>query len=180
MCAFKICIPWNSWHMYKFPVIKLSYNVTLPRHADDISGVISDQIPKPSFPLSYLQTSMCGFPSHLQWWLITEKPVMHFYPWAYRPVRQALHVQRSLEYHITLPLQFHHVNFIFCGILWWKIMKKFLIFHRQGSITTRLIPDSCYDSNESYGSASPETTWNRRRCFGRTQASRGTNEHAKI
>lgn len=166
--------------MYKFPVIKLNYNVTLPRHADDIGGVISDQIPKPSFPLSYLQTSMCGFHSHLQWWLITKKPVMHFYPWAYRPVRQALHVQRSLEYHITLPLQFHHVNFIFRGILWWKIMKKFLIFHRQGRITTRLIPDSCYDSNESYGSASPETTWNRRRCFGRTQASHGTNEHAKI
>lgn len=166
--------------MYKFPVIKLSYNVALPRNADDISGVISDQIPKPSFPSSYFQTSMCRFPCHLQWWLITEKSVKHFCPWAYRAVQQALHVQQSLEYCITLPLQFHHVNSIFHGIVWWKTLKKFLIFHRQGHIMTRLIPDSCYDSNEMYSSASPETTWNRRRCFGRTQASRGTNKHAKI
>lgn len=34
------------------------------------------------------------------------------------------------------------------------------MFHRQGHITTRLIPDLCYDSKESYSSASPETTWN--------------------
>lgn len=57
--------------------------------------------PSLPFPLSYLQTSMCRYPNRLQWWLITEKPAKHFYPWVYSPVRQTLSVQRPLEYRIT-------------------------------------------------------------------------------
>lgn len=49
--------------MYKFPVIKLSYNIALlPRNADDITGVISDQVPKPSLhPTS--EPACVGFPA---------------------------------------------------------------------------------------------------------------------
>lgn len=49
--------------MYKFPVIKLSYYAALlPRNTDDITGVISDQVPKPSLrPTS--EPARAGFPA---------------------------------------------------------------------------------------------------------------------